>query len=213
MIALPSVDDITAQLSNAGDFRQAFRAFTPREFVRSLDWCERHIVNEAGRPYDRAAYPHISAPGGPLDAIDDPRVRTIALQWGVRLGKSFVGHCLQLKTAMENPSPMMFVSSSQKLVREITDRLYKMISQRRSLSTRLLQPERLQRVDLIEFRGCKLFVGWAKSASTLADKNINIIVISTSEIKISVLIAEEYLELALRALHTVYGLDATEERG
>ncbi|MBN8544350.1 MAG: aspartate kinase [Alphaproteobacteria bacterium] len=48
---------------------------------------------------------------------------------------------------------------------------------------------------------------------TLADKNINIIVISTSEIKISVLIAEEYLELALRALHTVYGLDATEERG
>ncbi len=46
---------------------------------------------------------------------------------------------------------------------------------------------------------------------TLADKNINIIVISTSEIKISVLISEEYIELALRALHTAYGLDAAEE--
>ena len=42
----------------------------------------------------------------------------------------------------------------------------------------------------------------------LAEKGINIQVISTSEIKVSVLIAEEYTELALRSLHTAYGLDA-----
>ncbi|MGH7043181.1 MAG: aspartate kinase [Acetobacteraceae bacterium] len=42
----------------------------------------------------------------------------------------------------------------------------------------------------------------------LADKAINIQVISTSEIKVSVLIAAEYTELAIRALHTAYGLDA-----
>ena len=42
----------------------------------------------------------------------------------------------------------------------------------------------------------------------LADKAINIKIISTSEIKVSVLIAEEYTELALRTLHTTYGLDA-----
>ena len=42
---------------------------------------------------------------------------------------------------------------------------------------------------------------------TLADKGINIQVISTSEIKISVLIDAEYTELAVRALHTAYGLD------
>ncbi|MBT5495773.1 MAG: aspartate kinase [Alphaproteobacteria bacterium] len=42
---------------------------------------------------------------------------------------------------------------------------------------------------------------------TLSEKGINVQVISTSEIKISVLIAEEYAELALRALHTAYGLD------
>jgi aspartate kinase len=42
---------------------------------------------------------------------------------------------------------------------------------------------------------------------TLAEKGINIQVISTSEIKISVLIDEQYLELALRALHSAYGLD------
>lgn len=43
----------------------------------------------------------------------------------------------------------------------------------------------------------------------LAENGINIQVISTSEIKISVLVAEKYLELAVRALHTAYGLDAT----
>ncbi|MDP6108571.1 MAG: aspartate kinase [Rhodospirillales bacterium] len=47
-----------------------------------------------------------------------------------------------------------------------------------------------------------------KMFTTLADKGINIQVISTSEIKVSVLVAEEYTELAVRALHTAYGLDA-----
>ncbi len=41
----------------------------------------------------------------------------------------------------------------------------------------------------------------------LAGRGINIQVISTSEIKVSVLIAAEYTELAVRALHTAYGLD------
>ena len=41
----------------------------------------------------------------------------------------------------------------------------------------------------------------------LAEKGINIQVISTSEIKVSVLIAEEYTELALRSLHAAYGFE------
>ena len=47
-----------------------------------------------------------------------------------------------------------------------------------------------------------------KMFETLAAKGINIQVISTSEIKISVLVAAEYTELAVRALHTAYELDA-----
>jgi len=42
---------------------------------------------------------------------------------------------------------------------------------------------------------------------TLAERGINIQVISTSEIKVSVLIGAEYTELAVRALHSAYGLD------
>ena len=40
----------------------------------------------------------------------------------------------------------------------------------------------------------------------LADENINIQMISTSEIKISVVVAERYLELAVRAIHEAFGL-------
>ena len=48
----------------------------------------------------------------------------------------------------------------------------------------------------------------AKMFQTLADRGINILAITTSEIKVSVLIPEEYTELAVRVLHTAYGLDA-----
>lgn len=50
-----------------------------------------------------------------------------------------------------------------------------------------------------------------KMFDTLAEKGINIQVISTSEIKVSVLVDAEYTELAIRALHTAYGLDAVAE--
>ena len=43
---------------------------------------------------------------------------------------------------------------------------------------------------------------------TLSTNQINIHVISTSEIKISVLISSNYYELAMRSLHTAFGLDA-----
>jgi len=44
----------------------------------------------------------------------------------------------------------------------------------------------------------------------LADRKINILAITTSEIKVSVLIDEDFTELAVRVLHTAYGLDAPE---
>ena len=56
--------------------------------------------------------------------------------------------------------------------------------------------------------GMRSHAGVAKTMfSALAEKGVNIKVISTSEIKISVLIPAEYTELAVRALHAAYGLD------
>ncbi len=56
--------------------------------------------------------------------------------------------------------------------------------------------------------GMRSHTGVAKSMfEALASKGVNIQVISTSEIKISVLIDAAYTELAVRALHAAYGLD------
>jgi aspartate kinase len=58
--------------------------------------------------------------------------------------------------------------------------------------------------------GMKSHTGVAETMfEALAAKNINIDVISTSEIKISVLIDTDYTELAVRALHTAFDLDAS----
>ncbi len=89
-------------------------------------------------------------------------------------------------------------------------RAVKVLEERReSLSFTALKPDPdVVKISVIGI-GMRSHAGVAKEMfQTLAQKGINIQVISTSEIKVSVLIAEEYTELALRALHTAYGLDA-----
>ena len=50
----------------------------------------------------------------------------------------------------------------------------------------------------------------AKMFATLAERKIEILAIATSEIKVSVLIPQDYTELAVRVLHTAFGLDAED---
>jgi aspartate kinase len=90
------------------------------------------------------------------------------------------------------------------------DRAVKLLEERRAhLGYAALKPDpNVVKISVIGV-GMRSHVGVAKQMfQTLAEKGINIQVISTSEIKISVLIAEEYTELAVRSLHTAYGLDA-----
>lgn len=73
---------------------------------------------------------------------------------------------------------------------------------------RIMQDKNVVKLSVIGV-GMRSHAGVAASMfKTLADRGINIQVISTSEIKISVLIAAEYTELAVRSLHTAFGLDA-----
>ena len=90
------------------------------------------------------------------------------------------------------------------------DRAVKLLNDSRDVLKfdRLVPDSNVVKVSVIGV-GMRSHAGVAQRMfSTLAEKGINIQVISTSEIKVSVLIAEEYTELALRALHTAYELDA-----
>jgi len=51
----------------------------------------------------------------------------------------------------------------------------------------------------------------AKMFATLAERGINLLAVSASEIKVSVLVKEDEMELAVRVLHSAFGLDAARE--
>ena len=74
----------------------------------------------------------------------------------------------------------------------------------------LLHDARVAKVSVIGV-GMRSHAGVASTMfTTLGERGINILAIATSEIKVSVLIEEDYTELAVRVLHTAYGLDAEE---
>ena len=73
--------------------------------------------------------------------------------------------------------------------------------------TRVVGDAKVSKVSAVGV-GMRSHVGVASQMfRTLADENINIMMISTSEIKISVLIDEKYMELAVRALHKAFDLE------
>jgi aspartate kinase len=89
------------------------------------------------------------------------------------------------------------------------DRALSVLEERRkALGFKALKPDpNVVKISVIGV-GMRSHAGVAQQMfKTLAERGINIQVISTSEIKVSVLIAADYTELALRALHTAYGLD------
>jgi aspartate kinase len=75
---------------------------------------------------------------------------------------------------------------------------------------RLISDTNVAKISVVGV-GMKSHAGVASTMfKALADRGVNIQAITTSEIKVSVLIEEDYTELALRVLHTAYGLDAED---
>ena len=71
----------------------------------------------------------------------------------------------------------------------------------------VIEDSKVSKISVVG-NGMRTKPGIAKTMfNTLAENNINIQVISTSEIKISVLISSDYTELAVRTLHDAFGLD------
>lgn len=152
---------------------EVFREFTPRDIPHGLEWALRRIVNEFGRPYDHLAYPHLGAPGGPWDAWGNPSVRTISLQFGTRLGKTFFGLCCALFVAENCPAPGMHANATEQLCTQVMERGYEMIRKRQSFRDLMASHHETDwRQTEYRFKACKLFGAWARSVSTLADKDV-----------------------------------------
>jgi aspartate kinase len=76
---------------------------------------------------------------------------------------------------------------------------------------RMISDDNVAKISVVGV-GMRSHAGIASTMfGALAERGINILAISTSEIKVSVLINSDETELAVRLLHTAYGLDAKEE--
>ena len=91
---------------------------------------------------------------------------------------------------------------TEELVRQTADKLG---------AREVLTDDKIAKISLVGV-GMRSHAGVASQMfRTLADVGINIQMISTSEIKISVIIDEKFLELAVRSLHSAFGLDGDPE--
>ena len=162
---------MSVSLDDTDDLFECFDSFEPRAEVHPLNWCIENVTSVKERPYDHSAFPHIGAPGGPMDAFADHRVRNISLQWASRLGKTFFAQCMLMYTADVDPAPMMVASSQESLAIGVMKRNYAMI---RKIPQLFKQLPTVPNQSHIVFNQCEVFAAWAKSTSTLADKDIKI---------------------------------------
>jgi aspartate kinase len=121
-------------------------------------------------------------------------------------------HAINVDMIVQNVSEDGRADLTFTVARSDLDRAVSVLEEKRAtLGFSALKPDsNVVKISVIGV-GMRSHAGVAQQMfQTLYEKGINIQVISTSEIKVSVLLAAEYTELALRALHTAYGLDAKE---
>ena len=150
----------------------AFLAFAPTPEVRTLEFAMERMTNEFGRPYDHWSYPHLGAPGGPMDARDCPWVRTESLQFATRLGKTFLGQVFSICAAVHDPGPQLLATPMEDLTRQIMQREYEILDHRPQLAALLRhKSDKMRKMIHIRYRnGAQVFGAWARSVKTLADK-------------------------------------------
>ena len=130
-------------------------------------------------------------------------------QIGLIISSPLAGAAVNVDMIVQNVSPdgkytdMTFTVPRSDLLRAIET-----IKSLKELNYKELQTsDTVAKVSVVGV-GMKSHSGVANTMfKTLAEKSINIQVISTSEIKISVLIEQDYVELAVRSLHAAYGLE------
>lgn len=143
-----------------------YRSLLPRPRVRSWEWiCEQARAHDGTR-FDGDNLPWCQ---GVCDAFDDPDIREIALMWAARVGKTLICHSLLVCVAATDPSPMLFGSSTEALLKRImTQKIYPMLEHCDQVSDQLRAPNRRSAITA-QLRDCRIQGAWAGSESMLAD--------------------------------------------
>ena len=138
-----------------------------------------------------------------INILDNPGV---AAKIFVPLSKNNINVDMIVQTGSENGKNINFTYTVSR--KDLKQAILIMEKNKNNINfERIITNDTLAKVSIIGL-GMRTHTGVAdKMFSALASENINIHVISTSEIKISVLINEELIKKALETLHTKFGLD------
>lgn len=143
-------------------------AFEPVPDIGLAEYSIRNIFNEFGRPFDYLAFPHMVAPGGPMDAFDSLTIREIVMQWASRLGKTFIVLCGTVYLADLAPCEMILAGNDENLGLQQTRRVRDMARQIPSLASQTLERSQIKH---LKWAGNVIHAAWAKSPLTLSNIN------------------------------------------
>lgn len=159
------------QRTPKSDWRErVMSCFEPRVKPPLGEWLEENVcLPPDASPWSRRRYPHLQAPGGPVDAFEDEGVRTIWLQFASRCGKTAFGHGSMLWQAANDPCSMLFASATEGLVQKrVKSDLYPMIEMCAPLRKQLL-PKNKRSQSHVELRHCQIYCAWSGSTARLSD--------------------------------------------
>jgi len=156
---------------------EVWPVFAPATDMGLAEYSIRKIVNDEGRPFDHLAFPHMVAPGGPMDAFDAPWVREIVEQMASRLGKTFLILCGSLYYAELAPCNQILAGNIQDLGMQQAERVRNMGAYNPAFNGSGLQRSQKRR---LEFNGNTIHAAWSRSPVTLS--NINALFGGASEL-------------------------------
>ena len=143
--------------------RTLWRNWAPPPPASAVDWIPRHVVlpdeTETPGPFDFDLVPHVR---GPLEAVDDPHVRTIYLLWAARNAKTTTVLACLLYWSATQPRPSVFASANEELAdRTIQEQLYPLLEKCEPLADQLPPPHRRNKryVKLLRNRIRRAFAG------------------------------------------------------
>lgn len=138
------------------------------------EFLRRHVYNQVGSPFDVEQVPWVTAPNGPCEAIDDPNINEIWLQWAARCFKTTLAQAMCTRQAAYRPCTMMYAARDQKtLMQKVFPRWWDILDQTPMFAGEL-PSKRLRSNERIDFPLCRVLGVWAGSASGLADEAIQV---------------------------------------
>lgn len=149
--------------------RRVPQAWIPPASIKAVDWIPANVIipEETETPglFDLGLFPHVQ---GVLEAVDDPMIRNIYLQWSARNAKTTTALACLIFFACTAPRPMLFGSSTdEKADDTIESQLYPMLEACEATRVQL-KPEHQRNKRYVALKRCRIRKSCSGSPSSMA---------------------------------------------